>query len=52
MFGFEPKGLIQNFFYQRRLKKAIAEQQPEDRMAKLKEDRSAAGPKLLDEMVA
>jgi len=52
MLGFEPKGLIQNFFYQRRLKKAIAEQQPEDRLAKLKEDRSAAGPRLLDEMVA
>ncbi len=50
MFGFEPKGLIQNFFYQKRLKKAIEEQHPEDRMAQLKEDRSAAGPKLLDEM--
>ncbi len=50
MFGFEPKGLIQNFFYQKRLKKAITEKQPEDRMATLAEDRSAAGTKLLEEL--
>ncbi len=50
MFGFEPKGLIQNYIYQKRMKTAIEKQQPEDKMARLKEDRSAAGPKLLDEM--
>ncbi len=49
-FGFEPKGLIQNFFYQRRLKKAVAERQPEDRLAELKADRSAAGTQLLEEL--
>ena len=50
LFGIEPKGLIQNYFYQKRLKAAIAEQQPEDRMASLKEDRSAAGTRLLEEI--
>ncbi len=49
-FGFEPKGLIQNFFYQRKLKRAIAEQQPEDRLAQLEADRSAAGTKLIEEL--
>ena len=49
-FGFEPKGWIQNFFYQRKLKKAIAELDPEDRLAQLKADRSAAGTKLIEEL--
>ncbi len=50
LFGFEPKGLIQNYKYQKMMKKAIEEQQPEDRMAKLKADRTAAGPKVLEEL--
>jgi hypothetical protein len=33
-----------------RLKRAIAEQQPEDRLAELKADRSAAGTQLVEEL--
>ena len=50
MIGFEPKGLIQHHVYKKRMKRAIEEQQPEDRMASLKADRTAAGPKVLEEL--
>lgn len=42
-FGFEPIGLIQNYFYQKKMKKAIEEQQPVDKLAQLKIERSKTG---------
>jgi len=40
MFGLDLKGNIQNVFYQRKLKRAIQEQRPEDKLAKLKLEKS------------